>query len=147
MAQNIIREIQAQDKNRWRELYRGYADFYQAKMNETILNTVWEWLQDETHELNGLVYETDGSIVALAHYRRMPSPIRGKDIGFLDDLFVVPEYRGRKIGEQLINRLKEISRAENWNLIRWITQENNATAKRLYDKVAQKTTWNVYELK
>ena len=143
----MIREIQAQDKSSWQELYRGYADFYQAEMNETILNTVWEWLQDETHELNGLVYEKDDSIVALAHYRRMPSPIRGKDIGFLDDLFVAPECRGQRIGEQLINRLKEISRTENWNLIRWITQENNEKAKRLYDKVAQKTTWNVYELK
>ena len=27
-------------------------------------------------------------IIAFAHYRQMPSPLRGKNIGFLDDLFV-----------------------------------------------------------
>jgi len=51
-------------------------------------------------KLNGLVYEVDGNIVGFAHYRRMPSPLRGQDIGFLDDLFVDPEHRGQRIGEK-----------------------------------------------
>ena len=42
----------------------------------------------------------DDNIVGFAHYRRMPSPLRGQDIGFLDDLFVDPKHRGyQKIGE------------------------------------------------
>ena len=46
--------------------------------------------------------------MALAHYRRMPRPIKRKDVGFLDDLFVEPIHREKKIGEQLLNELKEI---------------------------------------
>jgi len=143
----MIRHIQLKDKEQWKELYKGYADFYKVEMNDKILQTVWKWLHDKSHEVNGLVYEVDGNIVGLAHYRRMPSPLRGQYIGFLDDLFVDPEYRGQRIGEKLINKLKEISKSKRWNLVRWITREDNLRAKSLYNRVSEKTTWDVYELK
>ena len=93
------------------------------------------------------LYEVDGNIVGLAHYRRMPSPLRGQDIGFLDDLFVEPKHRGQKIGEKLINKMKEMSKSKGWNLVRWITRNDNVRAKSLYDRVSEKTNWDVYELK
>ena len=98
----MIREIQLKDKEQWEKLYKGYADFYKVEMNNKILQTVWNWLHDKNHEVDGLVYEVDGNIVGFAHYRRMPSPLRGQDIGFLDDLFVDPNHRGQKIVEKLI---------------------------------------------
>ena len=143
----MIREIQLKDKEHWEKLYRGYAVFYKVEMNNKILQTVWNWLHDKNHEVEGLVYEVDGNIVGLAHYRRTPSPLRGQDIGFLDDLFVDPKYRGQKIGEKLINKMKEISKSKGWNLVRWITRDDNVRAKSLYDRVSEKTNWDVYELK
>ena len=142
----MIRDIEIKDKEEWEELYQGYADFYKVEITEKILNTLWNWLHDSKHELNGLVFELDKNIVALAHYRRMPSPLRGKDIGFLDDLYVHPDFRGRKIGEDIINKLNEISKERGWGLIRWITRNDNHSAKSLYDRIAKKSTWDVYEL-
>ena len=142
----MIRNIEIKDKVEWEKLYCGYADFYKVKITEEILYTVWNWLHDLKHELNGLVYEIDNHIVAIAHYRKMPSPLRGKDIGFLDDLYVHPDYRGRKIGEDIINKLNEISKERGWGLIRWITRNDNYNAKSLYDRIAKKSTWDVYEL-
>jgi ribosomal protein S18 acetylase RimI-like enzyme len=143
----MIRHVQLKDKEQWKELYKGYADFYKVEMNDKILQTVWSWLNDKNHELNGLVYEVDGNIVGLAHYRRMPRPLRGQDIGFLDDLYVDPRHRGQKIGEEILHKLKEISKSKEWNLIRWITRDDNLRAKSLYDRVSEKTNWDVYELK
>ena len=143
----MIREIQLKDKEQWEKLYRGYADFYKVEMNNKILQAVWNWLHDKNHEVNGVVYEVDGNIVGLIHYRRMPSPLRGQDIGFLDDLFVDLEHRGQKIGEKLINKMKEISKSKGWNLVRCITLDDNVRAKSLYDRVSEKTNWDVYELK
>ena len=142
----MIRDIEIKDKLEWEKLYQGYADFYKVEITEETLNTVWNWLHDLKHELNGLVYEIDNHIVAIAHYRRMPSPLRGKDIGFLDDLYVHPDFRGRKIGEEIINKLNEISKARGWGLVRWITRNDNHSAKSLYDRIAKKSTWDVYEL-
>ena len=143
----MIREIQLKDNEQWEKLYKGYADFYKVEMNNKILQTVWSWLHDKNHEVDGLVYEVDGNIVGLAHYRRMPSPLRGQDIGFLDDLFVDPKHRGQKIGEKLIKKMKEISKSKGWNLVRWLTRNDNVRAKSLYNRVSEKTNWDVYELK
>ncbi len=57
------------------------------------------------------------------------------------------KYRGQKIGKKLLDKIKEISKANGWNLVRWQTDEDNFTAKKLYDKIATKTKKNVYELK
>jgi ribosomal protein S18 acetylase RimI-like enzyme len=143
----MVREIRLSDKEEWEVLYRGYADFYKVEMKDEILKTVWSWLQDRNHDVKGIVYEHENKVVGLAHYRRMPRPLRGKYIGFLDDIYVEPKYRGKKIGEKLIHELNEISKKNNWGLVRWVTRNDNIRAKSLYDRIAKKTTWDLYELK
>ena len=142
----MIREIRLADKDEWEALYRGYADFYKVEMNEKILKTVWEWIHDNNHDVSGLAYKQDNQIIGIAHYRKMPSPLRGKYIGFLDDLFVNPIHRRKGIGEKMIEELNVISRRNNWNLVRWITRDDNTKAKSLYEKLSKKTNWEVYEL-
>ena len=143
----MVREIRLSDKEEWEVLYRGYADFYKVEMKDEILKTVWSWLRDRSHDVKGIVYEHENKVVGLAHYRRMPRPLRGKYIGFLDDIYVEPKYRGKKIGEKLIHELNEISKKNNWDLVRWVTHNDNIRAKSLYDRIAKKTTWDLYELK
>jgi len=142
----MIREIRLDDKNQWEMLYRGYADFYKVEMNDKILNTVWEWIHDNNHDVCGLVYEQESKIIGIADYRKMPSPLRGEYIGFLDDLFVEPNHRKKGVGEKIIREIKEISKRNNWNLVRWITLDDNIKAKSLYKKLSKKTNWEVYEL-
>ena len=143
----MIRKIKIKDKENWKKLYKGYANFYKSAINERILDTVWSWLMDKNHEVKGIVYEIDGNLTGLAHYRAMPRPLRGKYIGFLDDLYVDPAYRNQKIGQKLMNKIKIISKLEKWDLVRWITRQDNIKAKSLYDKISQKTDWEVYEMK
>ena len=143
----MIRKIKVKDKYNWRKLYKGYANFYKSSINDIILNTVWSWLMDKNHEVKGIVYEIDGNLAALAHYRAMPRPLKGKYIGFLDDLYVDPTYRNQKIGQKLMHEIKVISKSEKWDLVRWITHQDNIKAKSLYDKISEKTIWEVYEMK
>ena len=143
----MIRKLEQKDKKNWAKLYNGYADFYKVPMNKGILDTLWEWIQDETHDVKGICFELEGKIVGIAHYRTMPRPIKGQYIGFLDDLFVEPDFRGQKIAKKLIGHLKSLSKANNWNGIRWITHSSNKNAKNLYDKIANNTGFELYELK
>ena len=143
----MIRKINIKDKENWKRLYKGYADFYKSAINDIILDTVWSWLMDKNHEVKGIVYEIDGNLTALAHYRAMPRPLKGKYIGFLDDLYVDPAYRNQKIGQKLMKEIKVISKSEKWDLVRWITHQDNIKAKSMYDKISEKTIWEVYEMK
>jgi len=143
----MIRKLELKDKENWTKLYSGYADFYKVPMNTEILDTLWGWILDESHDVNGLCFELENKIVGIAHYRTMPRPIKAQYIGFLDDLFVEPDFRGQKIAQKLINHLKSLSKTNNWNGIRWITQSSNENAKKLYDKIANNTGFELYELK
>ena len=143
----MIRNLQQKDKETWSKLYSKYADFYKVPMNKNILNTLWGWIHDKTHVVRGVCFELEGKIVAIAHYRTMPRPIKGHYIGFLDDLFVEPEFRDQQIAQKLITHLKSLSKTNNWNGIRWITHSSNENAKKLYNKIANNTGFELYELK
>ena len=143
----MIRFLEQKDKENWSKLYNAYADFYKVPMNKEILGTLWEWIHDDSHIVNGICYELKDRIVGIVHYRTMPRPIKGKYIGFIDDLFVEPNFRGQKIAQKLINYLKALSKDNNWDGIRWITHFSNENAKKLYDKIANNTGFELYELK
>jgi len=143
----MIRKLEQKDKENWTRLYKGYADFYKVPMNKGVLDTLWGWIQDENHIVKGICFELEGKIVGIAHYRTMPRPIKGEYIGFLDDLFVEPDFRGQKIAQKIINYLKSLSKDNNWKGIRWITHSSNENAKNLYNKIANNTGFEVYELK
>ena len=143
----MIRNLDKSDFNSWCNLYKSYANFYKVPMNKEILDTLWGWIQDESHDVKGICYELESKIVSIAHYRTMPRPIKGQYIGFLDDLFVDPNFRGQKIAQKLISHLKSLSKDNNWNGIRWITHSSNENSKKLYDKIAINTGFELYELK
>ena len=143
----MIRNIELKDKENWIKLYCGYAKFYKVPMNQDILDTLWGWIHDNNHIVNGICYEIDSNIVGIAHYRTMPRPNKGQYVGFLDDLYVDSEFRGQKIAQKLINHLKSLSKSNNWDGIRWITHSSNENAKKLYDKIANNTGFELYELK
>mgnify|MGYP003302245360 CR=1 FL=1 len=65
----------------------------------------------------------------------------------LDDLYVDPDFRGKKVAKSLINYLKSLSLTNNWGGIRWLTHSSNKTAKKLYDKIANNTGFELYEIK
>ena len=143
----MIRDLKLSDFDNWSDLYKGYADFYKVPMNKEILNVLWGWIHDKNHAVNGICYELEGKIVGIGHYRSIARPIKGQYMGFLDDLFVKPNYRGQKIAKKLIDHLKSLSKANNWCGIRWITHSSNENAKKLYDKIANNTGFDLYEIK
>jgi GNAT superfamily N-acetyltransferase len=141
-----IRKPAPADESAWRRLYEGYAAFYKVPMTAETAARVWGWIHDPAHPVEGVVAERDGALVGLAHFRAMPSPLRGVEIGFLDDLFVDPSARGARAGETLIAHVVDVAKARGWPRIRWITADDNYRARTLYDRVARKTAWNTYEI-
>ena len=143
----VIRPAEPVDALTWRELYRQYGEFYQTSLDEDVLDRVWNWLLDAGHPLNAiLAIAPDNTMVGLAHYRAFPETLLGRDAGFLDDLFVSPAQRDKGVGRALINGVAKIAKARGWPFVRWITAEDNAPARRLYDDVGAKTHWVTYEL-
>ena len=139
--------ISAGDRDQWEKLYHGYAEFYRVPMNAQILDTVWDWIHDPENPFYGLIAkDDDGRALGLMHCRQMPSPLRGALVGFLDDLFVVPDARGQGVVEALYAALGDLGRERGWPFIRWITAEDNYRGRAVYDRLAEKTHWVTYQL-
>jgi len=132
----------------WSALYAAYAGFYRSPQTQAMRARVWAWLMDEAHEVKGLLAAApDGGLVGLAHYRPFARPLAANVGGFLDDLFVAPEARGRGVGEALIAAVAEEGRRRGWSVLRWITAEDNSRARALYERVAERTGWVTYQIR
>lgn len=135
------------DRAQWERLYHGYAEFYRVPMNDEILDTVWSWIHDDANPFFGLIAkDEDGNALGLMHCRQMASPLRGALVGFLDDLFVIPDARGQGVVEALYQALNELGKEQGWPFIRWITAEDNARARAVYAKLSEKTHWVTYQM-
>lgn len=131
----------------WQRLYRGYAEYYHVPMTDDILAQVWQWIHDDQQPFFcRLALDNDGTPIGLAHFRAMPSPLRGTMVGFLDDLFVDPAHRGSGAVDALFSTIAEEGRRQDWPLIRWITRDNNYRGRAVYDRVATHTNWQTYQL-
>jgi GNAT superfamily N-acetyltransferase len=67
-------------------------------------------------------------------------------MGYLDDLFVDAQVRAKGIGRALIEHVAAVGRVRGWPIIRWTTADDNYRARTLYDQLAVKTTWNLYDM-
>ena len=141
-----ICDIQQKHYEVWIELYHKYAEYYQVDIPKDNFDLTWIWLKSENYPFWGILADVDSKSVGFAHFRSLPSPLDSCEVGFLDDLFVLQEYRGKKIGFSLIEKVHQIGKSKNWPYINWITKDDNYTARTLYDKISTKTDWNFYEL-
>jgi GNAT superfamily N-acetyltransferase len=140
----LIRPVEHFDLPGWERLFRGYRDFYALKHDEAVISTVWRWVNDDSHELNALIAVQGGMPIGFAHWRRFARPSRGGAAIFLDDLFTAPDARGHGVGSAMITRLQEIATEEGLLEVRWITSESNTDAQRLYERVAQRSSFLTY---
>lgn len=141
-----VRALTPEDRPAWEVLYQGYAKFYGVDQTDAMRETVWGWLHDPDHDVDGFVAELDGTLVGLTHYRPFHSPLAANTRGFLDDLFVDPASRGSGAAQALIDAVKAEGRTRGWALIRWITAENNYRARGVYDQMATRTPWVTYDV-
>ncbi len=66
--------------------------------------------------------------------RACPRPLGGCDIGFLDDMFVLPEARGSGAADASFAALKDLAVARGWSTIRWITQHFDERCRAFYNR-------------
>jgi GNAT superfamily N-acetyltransferase len=59
------------------------------------------------------------------------------DVCYLQDLFTAPEVRGRGVARALIAAVRDWATEHGCSRVYWHTKEDNDTARRLYDQVAE----------
>lgn len=118
----------------WKDLAKGYKDFYQTPTGDDEFEHAWARLL-ESSEVFGLGAKVDGQLVGIAHYL-FHTTVWSPRSCYLQDLFTAPESRGHGVARALINAVADHAKQQNVDRYYWLTHETNATARLLYDKVA-----------
>lgn len=134
-----IRPIAHDDRTAWGSLWMAYLDFYETAMTDAQVHRTFDRLCGAEGPLHGFVATIDGRVVGIVHCLFHPSTWTETDYCYLQDLYVSPDHRGGGIGRRLIEAVVTCARAYGANRVYWLTQDNNATARILYDRVARQT--------
>jgi GNAT superfamily N-acetyltransferase len=96
-----------------------------------------------------LLGEYDGKIIGFALFFHNFSTFTGKPGLYLEDLFVLPEYRHRGFGKQFFAELKQIACQRNCGRMEWICLDWNSPAIQFYTdflNAVPMDEWTVYRL-
>ena len=141
----IVRSIARADFAQWQPLWQGYNLFYgRPALPAEITQMTWSRFFDDHEPVHALVAEKEGQLLGLAHYLFHRSTTSIEAVCYLQDLFTDEAARGQGIGRALIEAVYERARIAGCSRVYWQTQEKNATARSLYDKVADLSGFIVY---
>jgi len=150
-----LRPLRAQDQPEWARLWRGYLAFYGTTLDAAQFELTFSRLLDsDPMAPSALVLShpdpagTDDAAPALAglvHYLFHPHCWKPTPICYLQDLFVDPEQRGQGRGQRLIEAVYAAADKAEASGVYWMTQQDNATARRLYDRIGVATDFMKYQ--
>jgi GNAT superfamily N-acetyltransferase len=123
------------DRAAWEVLARGYKAFYNTPTSEAEYDAAWKRLLAREGHF-GLAAHLDGRLVGIAHYL-FHNSTWSETVCYLQDLFTAPEARGKGVARALIEAIAAEARARGAARYYWLTQDHNATARALYDRVAR----------
>ncbi|MBG9386585.1 GNAT family N-acetyltransferase [Caenimonas aquaedulcis] len=142
-----IRSALPGDEAAWRQLWRGYCDFYNVTLPPHVTDRTWKRILDPDSQIMCVVAEVDGQVYGFANCVVHENTFETQAICYLEDLFVLPSARGHGLGKALIEWLRNAMRAEGWARLYWMTREDNADARKLYDQFAEADGFVRYVLK
>lgn len=140
----VIRPIVTEDFGRWVVLWQGYLDFHRAQLSTSTSRQTFDRLCAQSDDMFGFVAERGDSLVGLAHGLLHPTTWSARPSCYLEDLFADPSARGTGAARALIDAIARDARRRGAEKIYWHTQEFNAPARSLYDRVANRMSWVVY---
>jgi GNAT superfamily N-acetyltransferase len=131
----VIVPLAPDDRQGWDSLARGYKAFYETVHTEAEYDHAWHRLVTGDG-IHGLGAHLDGKLVGITHFLYHPS-VWSSEACYLQDLFVDQRVRGKGLARALIDAVASASRKRGAARLYWTTRHDNATARALYDKVAQ----------
>ncbi len=142
-----ITALRPEDRDEWLALWSGYLTFYEAELSPTTTDATFERLTTPGSGLYGAVARDEGGkAVGLVHWLTHLATWTTTEYCYLEDLFVSPDARGSGVGAALIAHVRWWAEQHGSDKVYWLTAESNATARRLYDRVASRTGFVHYEI-
>ena len=134
------------DRADWDALWEGYAAFYKTDP-EAGRAACWGWITDPAEPYwSAIARDGRARALGLVQYSLMHRSLSGGQVVYLSDLFTVPAARGHGVGRALIGHVRDFARARGYLSVRWLTAQDNAPARALYDSFAPASGFILYSI-
>lgn len=140
----LIRPVGRDERAAWEPLWAGYLEFYEASLPPENTDVAWGRFHDPAEPMYLLGAYVDGKLTGIVQYLFHRSTWTPGNYCYLQDLFVAKDARGLKLGRRLIEAVYEKAKEAGASRVYWLTQEDNATARLLYDRIADKSGFIQY---
>ncbi|MEL6538117.1 MAG: GNAT family N-acetyltransferase [Bacteroidota bacterium] len=97
-------------------------------------------MTEQPPRLGALVAEVEGKPAGYLSYTWNYSIWKGATYLNVDDVFVWEQYRGKKVGEALMQAAKALCESRGVDSLRWEVEEDNAGAIRFYERLGAEVT-------
>jgi GNAT superfamily N-acetyltransferase len=141
-----IAPLTSADHDEWLPLWQGYLTFYESELTDEVTEATFARLVASDGMHGAIARDDGGRAIGFVNWLPHPSTWGTSPYCYLEDLFVAPDTRGAGTGRALISHVLEWAKNHDCMKVYWLTQESNATARRLYDKVAKDTGFVHYEI-
>ena len=145
-----IRPARPGDFDAWLPLWEGYNAFYERRgptaISDAVTRTTWARFFDGYEPMEAIVAEQAGALVGFVHIIFHRNTTMMGPTCYLQDLFAAPSVRGTGVGRALIEAAAARAKEAGASRLYWQTQERNATARLLYDRIAQRSGFIVYRM-
>lgn len=129
-----IRPAREEEIEEMLPLIRAYCEFYETEPDDDGLRKMFRTLINDPGQGAVFVARDGGRAVGFASLDWKWSSLKAARIGFLEDLFVDPETRGKGIADALIEVCAERCRELGMPALQWETAPDNHRAQRVYDR-------------
>jgi GNAT superfamily N-acetyltransferase len=133
----LIRPIHPADRPRWEPLWKGYQVFYKVDLPAAVTDLTWRRFFDGLEPVHAFVAEEGDALIGIVHYLFHRSTWMIGPNCYLQDLFTAEAARGKGVGAALIEAVYKVAAEAGASRVYWTTQETNATARSLYDKIGK----------
>ena len=144
----VIRPLARSDWADWKRLWTAYLHFYGTDVGDNVKTTYFDrLLGDDPRDYAGLVATLGDTPVGLTHYLFHRHGWKLADTCYLQDLYADEAARGKGVGRALIEAVYDAADAAGVDGVYWLTQDFNATARQLYDRIGEVTPFIKYQRK
>jgi GNAT superfamily N-acetyltransferase len=140
----LIRPVRKDERADWEPLWAGYLKFYKTMIAPETTDVTWNRFHDDGEPMYVLGAYVDGTLTGIVHYLFHRSCWTIGNYCYLQDLFVSDGARGHGAGRALIEAVYERAKAAGASRVHWLTQNDNAQARILYDQVADNSGFMQY---